>query len=228
MAGPNFWQSFSISPWKGNYCRVAHMASDCSTATLLYELLVDHPRLSQFFGRSFPSSKNLNLLLNRVLSCCWWAEWFLLFYGPFSLALSHLLCFPEEGLHLLQIDQMLSKHTYIFYALHVRKWNTGRRNVVCGDRKKVLVTCGNRNHPYIWPDIIACWKKMTPSFVCVVFLEKTGTLLLFNNSIFRVCYSPQWLQLGDPDYCSLWSLPLAMILWLNLLSCASFRYIFCF
>lgn len=123
---------------------------------------------------------------------------------------------------------MLSKHVYIFYVLHVRKWNTGRRNVVCGDKEKVLVTYGNRNQSYIWPDITVCWKKMTPSFVCAVFLVKAEALLLFKISIFRVCNCPQWLQLTDPEYCSPWSFVFAMILWLNLLSCASFRYIFCF
>ena len=61
----------------------------------------------------------------------------------------HLLYFPEEGLHLLQIDQTLSKRSYILYALHTRNWNIDRRDVVCAEKKKVLVTYKNSNQPYI-------------------------------------------------------------------------------
>lgn len=47
----------------------------------------------------------------------------------------HLLYFPEEGLHLLQVDQILSKNSYILSALYARNQNIDRRNVVSGDKK---------------------------------------------------------------------------------------------
>lgn len=74
------------------------MASDCCTAPLLYELLVDHFKLSLFFGNSFPCSKNLNLLLNLGLSCCWSAELFNYFNALFLL---HFLCVFQKKIFII-------------------------------------------------------------------------------------------------------------------------------
>lgn len=216
-----FDKSFITSSWKGSYCRVAHMASDSNTAALLY---VDHPRLSCFFGSSFPCSKHLNLLLQHGLSCCWWAEWFNYFS---ALSLLHCLtcCDLQKSVF---IYCRLTKHyqsILIFSIFYMWESETLAEEMLSVVTKRRFWSPMEIEISLTSGLTLVCWKKMTPSFVCA---RKGRALLLFNNSIFRICNCPQWLQLTDPDYCSLWSFLLAMILWLNLLSCASFRYIFCF